>query len=133
MEWAFGHYISCFLFIVGLSLPFAIQGRIKKGNSYLSIVAYIVLRALALIVMGFFHVNMESYNGKSAVLSYPVFMIVLTVGFFLIWLDYPTQFAKTWKYTLITIGVLIVATMAYLYKGGSASIPKGWSQNGGVF
>ncbi|MFI5452883.1 DUF5009 domain-containing protein [Pedobacter sp. UC225_61] len=114
-----------FLFIVGLSLPFAIQGRIKKGDSYLSIVAYIVLRALALIVMGFFHVNMESYNGESAVLSYPVFMIVLTVGFFLIWLDYPTQFAKTWKYTLITIGVLIVATMAYLYKGGSAEHPKG--------
>ncbi|MFD0941543.1 DUF5009 domain-containing protein [Pedobacter boryungensis] len=114
-----------FLFIVGLSLPFAIQGRIKKGDSHLSIVTYIVLRALALIIMGFFHVNLESYNADAALLSYPVFVIVLTMGFFLIWLDYPSQLTKTWRYILITVGILIVATMAYLYKGGSTEHPKG--------
>ncbi|MEJ5995128.1 DUF5009 domain-containing protein [Pedobacter sp. Du54] len=114
-----------FLFIVGLSLPFAIQGRIKNGDSYVSLVIYIVLRALALIVMGFFHVNMESYTYDQAVLSYPVFMIILTVGFFLIWLDYPEKINKLLKYGLITLGVLTVVTMAYLYKGGSADHPKG--------
>lgn len=114
-----------FLFIVGLSLPFAIQARFKKGDSYFAVVSYIALRALALIVMGFFHVNMESYNYDQAVLSYPVFMIILTIGFFLIWLDYPAALAKTWKYTLISLGILTVACMAYLYKGGNAEHPKG--------
>ncbi|TCC91668.1 DUF5009 domain-containing protein [Pedobacter frigiditerrae] len=113
-----------FLFIVGLSLPFAIQGRIKKGDSFTSIFLYIALRAFALIVMGFFHVNMENYNYDQAVLSYPVFMISLTIGFFLIWLDYPEKLAKPIKYTLITLGIIIVATMAYLFKGGNAAHPK---------
>ncbi|WP_316783790.1 DUF5009 domain-containing protein [Pedobacter frigiditerrae] len=114
-----------FLFIVGLSLPFAIQGRIKKGDSFISIFFYIVLRALALIVMGFFHVNMENYNYDQAVLSYPVFMIILTIGFFLIWLDYPKKLSKYLRYALITLGIITVATMAYLFKGGNAEHPKG--------
>jgi len=114
-----------FLFIVGLSLPFAIQGRIKKGDSFISIFLYIVLRALALIVMGFFHVNMENYNSDQALLSYPVFMIILTIGFFLIWLDYLEKLSKYLKYALITLGIITVATMAYLFKGGNAEHPKG--------
>ena len=114
-----------FLFIVGLSLPFAIQGRLKKGDSYFGIIVYIVLRATALIVMGFFHVNMENYNEGLAILSYPVFTIILTVGFFLIWLDYPEKLAKSIRYGLIVLGILTLATMAWLYKGGSAENPKG--------
>jgi heparan-alpha-glucosaminide N-acetyltransferase len=114
-----------FLFIVGLSLPFAIQGRIKKGDSFTSVFIYIVLRALALVVMGFFHVNMENYNYDQAILSYPVFMIILTIGFFLIWLDYPDKLSRPIKYALITFGIIIVATMAYLFKGGNAENPKG--------
>ena len=47
-----------FLFIVGLSLPHAIGYRLKKQQSFLSIASHIFLRSLALIVMGFFHVNM---------------------------------------------------------------------------
>src|SRR5215210_3473957 len=50
-----------FLFIVGLSLPFAIKNRINKGHSLYSVAAYIVLRSFALLVMGFFHVNLENY------------------------------------------------------------------------
>src|SRR5215210_4102425 len=42
-----------FLFIVGLSLPFAIRNRIKKGYSQTSIAAYIGIRGFALLVMGF--------------------------------------------------------------------------------
>ena len=114
-----------FLFIVGLSLPFAIKARLKKGDSYPAILFHILLRAIALIVMGFFHVNMESYNGNGAVLSYPVYMIVLTVGFFLIWLDYPEKLAKHWKYSLMALGVVIVAVLAYLYKGGDNEHPRG--------
>ncbi|RYG22002.1 MAG: DUF5009 domain-containing protein [Chitinophagaceae bacterium] len=113
-----------FLFIVGLSLPFAIEARVKKGDSYVSIVIYIVLRALALIAMGFFHVNMENYNHDQALISYPVFMLILTMAFFLIWLDYSEKMRKPLKYGLIILGILIVATMAYLYKGGNAAHPE---------
>src|SRR6187402_2941534 len=47
-----------FLIIVGLSLPFAIKNKMKKGESFMSIGGYILLRSAALIIMGFFHVNL---------------------------------------------------------------------------
>src|ERR1700743_312899 len=60
-----------FLFIAGLSIPLAIGRRIEKGDSFKSIAVYIMLRSFALIVMGFFHVNMEEYS-KQAILPEPV-------------------------------------------------------------
>src|ERR1700761_9524010 len=47
-----------FLFIVGLSVPFAILARKSRGESQSSILAYILTRSFALLVMGFFHVNL---------------------------------------------------------------------------
>lgn len=114
-----------FLFIVGLSLPFAIQARINKGNSFLAIVWYILLRSLALIVMGFFHVNLESYNSELTGLAKPVYTLLLTTGFFLVWLDYPKQLSNTKKYSLTALGIILILAMAYLYKGGNAENPKG--------
>ncbi|KQM78121.1 N-acetylglucosamine transporter [Pedobacter sp. Leaf216] len=114
-----------FLFIVGLSLPFAIQSRIVKGESLFSISGYIGLRALALIVMGFFHVNLENYNHHSAILPYPVYTIAITIAFFLIWLDYPENLSKNKKYGLIGFGILLLAVLALLYKGGSINHPEG--------
>src|SRR6202000_3389790 len=71
-----------FLFIAGLSIPLAIGRRINKGDSFISIAGYIVLRSAALIIMGFFHVNMEDYS-KQALLSYGWFELLLTLAFFL--------------------------------------------------
>src|SRR6201995_5429144 len=45
-----------FLFILGLSLPFAINNRIKKGESSSNILIYILTRSAALLIMGFYHV-----------------------------------------------------------------------------
>src|ERR1700756_4423926 len=48
-----------FLFIVGLSIPLAIDRKRQKGASAGSISLSILSRSFALLVMGFFHVNME--------------------------------------------------------------------------
>ncbi len=115
-----------FLFIVGLSLPFAITARIKRGDSSFSIVGYILLRSLALIVMGFFHVNLENYNHEIAVISYPVYKILLTLGFFLIWLDYPHRMSKTTHRMSRIVGILLVGLMAYFYKGNDGGLQPHW-------
>src|SRR6476646_730289 len=46
-----------FLFIVGLSLPFAIDHRRKKGDTEAQLVLHVVTRTVALLVMGVFLVN----------------------------------------------------------------------------
>jgi len=46
-----------FLFIVGLSVPFGTDQRLTKGDSEMTILKHVLLRSLAMIVMGVFHVN----------------------------------------------------------------------------
>ena len=106
-----------FLFIAGLSIPLAIGRRINKGESFASIAWYIITRSFALLVMGFFHVNMEEYSPE-ALLPIGIWELLLTISFFMIWLDYPETFAKERKYFFIGSGVIILAILALLYKGG---------------
>jgi predicted acyltransferase len=114
-----------FLFIAGLSIPFAIRNRINKGSTFLQALFYIASRAFALIVMGFFHVNSESYNASLAGFPQPLWIIGITLAFFLIWLDYSPSISKTKKYYLVASGVILLIAMAVLYKGGTPNAPAG--------
>ncbi|MEO6218868.1 MAG: DUF5009 domain-containing protein, partial [Ginsengibacter sp.] len=111
-----------FLFIVGLSLPFALMNRIKRGDSFYNVSTYILTRSIALLAMGFLHVNLENYN-SIAILPAAVWEIFITIAFFLIWLDYPDKMKKSKKYIFQGIGILILLVMAYLYKGGEPASP----------
>ena len=105
-----------FLFIVGLSIPFALNKRIQSGEKKTTIAAHIIMRSLALIIIGVFHVNLEHYS-HTALLPHPVFEIFITVAFFLIWLDYKPGFKKANQYILQATGIIILIVMAILYKG----------------
>lgn len=108
-----------FLFLVGLSLPFAFESRIKKGQSKPVIFKHIVLRSLALIVMGFFQMNLERYSDH-ALLPEFLWEILITLAFFFIWLDYPKDESKhKLKLWLPIAGVTILILMATLYKGNN--------------
>ncbi len=106
-----------FLFIVGLSIPYSQQSRLDRGQSRVQIFGHITLRSFALIVMGFFQMNLENYS-KQALLPEPLWEILITVSFFLIWLDYSKgkQKLKVW---LQALGVVILILMAIVYKGSS--------------
>jgi predicted acyltransferase len=114
-----------FLFIAGLSIPFAIRKRINKGSTFLQALFYIASRAFALIVMGFFHVNSENYNASLAGFPQPLWIISITLAFFLIWLDYRPSLSKMKKYNLVASGVILLVAMAVLYKGGTPNAPTG--------
>lgn len=113
-----------FLFIVGLSIPFAIAGRMAKGQSTGRILGHILFRALALLIMGFFHVNLGSYS-DAAWLPRPVWQILLTVSFFLIWLDYPRDGNRNRNWLLQGVGIALLAFLAIVFKGGTAEQPQG--------
>jgi len=112
-----------FLVIVGLSIPFAISRRIEKGEGIFQTLQHIFFRTLALLTMGVFHVNLENYNRADSVLSKPVWQILMTVAFFMIWLDYSSYLNKKRNRILQISGILILAVLAYLYVGGTAENP----------
>jgi len=104
-----------FLFIVGLSIPLSQRSRLSAGESRGLIFRHIFLRSLALIVMGFYHVNMENYSSQ-ALLQKPLWVILVTVSFFLIWLDYRHVETK-WVRRLQFVGIALLIVLAVLYKG----------------
>ncbi len=108
-----------FLFIVGLSIPYSQQSRTDRGQSRWLIFRHIILRSIALIVMGFFQMNLENYSNQ-ALLPQSVWEILITASFFLIWLDYPEEKRKL-KSWLPSLGIAILILMAIVYKGNSAS------------
>lgn len=116
-----------FLFIVGLSIPLALDRKMHKGESFHSIAFAIISRSFALIVMGFFHVNLEEY-GKGSILSSGIWEILITASFFLIWLDYSSTLSSVKKYLLIGLGWLILLLMAFLYNNqeGGGMQPSWW-------
>jgi len=49
-----------FLFIVGMSIPFALGSRLNKGEPLWKIILHVVMRTLALLMLGILMVNGES-------------------------------------------------------------------------
>ena len=49
-----------FLFIVGLAIPAALERRLDRGDTLLSLAWHVVVRSLGLLVIGVFMVNAES-------------------------------------------------------------------------
>ncbi len=114
-----------FLFIVGLSIPFAINNRLKKGQTTGQISFHILLRSATLIIMGVFHVNLEHYNTELAWMQKYWWEILITIGFFLIWNTYPKQEGNINRLFigLRIIGMLLLFFMASIYRGGTAEEP----------
>jgi heparan-alpha-glucosaminide N-acetyltransferase len=48
-----------FLFLVGMSIPFALGGRLKKGEPWYSIFAHVLIRTVSLLLLGIMMVNGE--------------------------------------------------------------------------
>ena len=79
----------CFLFVMGMSVPFAILKRQEKGEPFWGTLRHVLERTLALIIMGLFTVNLGSYDGEATGLPYSWYVILLVIAFFLTWNLYP--------------------------------------------
>ena len=108
-----------FLFAIGLSIPFAFESRLLKGENNVTIGKHILSRTIALLVMGLFHMNMEMYNHQSSYISKPIFVIISTFAFFMIWNDHSRLKGKNgFFYKLLPfLGVTILIIMFFIYRG----------------
>jgi predicted acyltransferase len=115
-----------FLFIVGLSIPFAIANRRSKGDSDGIILFHIAERTFALLLMGIYIVNLENAASSAMVVNKYIWEIGMVIAFFLIWNVYPADPHKKSLFTgLKVLGYLILVVLAVIYKGGDADNPSG--------
>ncbi|HEY0742177.1 MAG TPA: DUF5009 domain-containing protein [Chryseosolibacter sp.] len=107
-----------FLFIVGMSLPFAIRARVRKGESTRAILGHIALRTTALIIMGLFLVNGESINEEATRMSRLTWNVLSCLAFVLIWNSYPSTWNSALVKMLKGVGIIMLVVLAFQYRGG---------------
>lgn len=110
-----------FLFMVGLSIPFAFLSRKKRGERNPQILSHIFIRTLSLLIIGVFVVNIATYNAELTGINKFMYAILLYISFFLIWNRYPTegQYAAKLQ-NLKYLGILGLVILAIVYRSGSA-------------
>lgn len=107
-----------FMFIVGMSLPIAMERRWKNGESDQQIIFHILLRTLALIVMGVFLVNGETINADATGMRRYFWNPLCCLAFILIWNAYRPAANKNLVRVLRVTGIAILLILAFIYRGG---------------
>jgi predicted acyltransferase len=116
-----------FLFIVGLSIPFAVANRQKRGDSIGKITWHIFIRSFSLILIGFYMMNMEKMAGSQVIVGRYGWELLMGAGIMLIWLDWKlTGVAQRTVYLMQGVGVLIFLFLAIVYHGGEGG--EHWMQ-----
>ena len=113
-----------FLFIVGMSIPFALAQRQARGDDGATLQRHVLARTLGLVVLGLFMVNAEEgFNPAQMPFDIGVWSLGLYLCTWLVWGVYGSTEAggrNTWR----AVGVLGFLVLACAYRGGSDG--KAW-------
>lgn len=120
-----------FLFMVGLSIPYALDARKRKGDSRHSLLLHILFRAASLILIGMLILNGSRVNPQLTGMPVLVWKLLLYIAVFLVWNAYPKPSAYTkWFNVLKMLGVVILIFLLYRFKAGTAAdiqwLETGW-------
>ncbi|NQU88459.1 MAG: DUF5009 domain-containing protein [Mariniphaga sp.] len=119
-----------FLFMVGMSIPFAIKGRLNKGQSKIKVFQHIIIRTLSLLLIGVLMVNVGRLNPELSGISKHLWAVLMYISIFLVWNMY--QFKPNLKFLALVlklVGVAGLIGLAIIFKSGTAENP-GWITTG---
>lgn len=120
-----------FLFILGMSIPLAIGGRLAKNQSKISIIRHIFLRSFALLLMGLFSVNIGNGISEAVNISRQTFSLVMVVCFFIIWNNYPktkNKYQENFRAVFKIIAWVTLLVLVFIYRDplGGYFHPRWW-------
>ena len=108
-----------FLFIVGLSIPLAIENRMAKNESKSTILKHILIRSLSLLLIGFFMVNWETSHYDSIPGGNQLWGLLMAIAVSLIWMNWKrSPVPEKWHLPLQVLGFAILVLLAVIYRGG---------------
>ena len=109
-----------FLFCVGMSVPYAIESRYRKGCSGESTAGHILLRTLSLLIMGAFIGNSEARLAPDFTLyRIGTYWLVAVAAFFLVWNAYPKNPSRRQSILftcLKVVGGILLLLLAITYR-----------------
>jgi len=107
-----------FLFITGMSIPLAVAHRRSKGDTNGQILVHILLRGVALLVMGVWLVNGESINEAATGMKRGIWNMICWTCFVILWNAWPEKMNKKILTALKVVAVVVLLIMAWIYRGG---------------
>ncbi len=115
----------CFLFAVGMSIPYALENRESKGYSAGSTLGHILSRTFALLVMGAFLGNSERGLSDTMAYSKGVYWILMFIAFIAVWNHYPRTESKSVKRLFAAfkvIGWVVMLYLAFTFRNGEGGV-----------
>ncbi len=108
-----------FLFVMGIAVPFALDRRTAQGQSGWAVGRHVLSRALALLVMGVFMVNMPAIDAEATGMSRAGWSLLAYLGFILIWNDYRAVGRRGRQVTrgLSLAGLIVLLVLAVVFRG----------------
>lgn len=100
-----------FLFCVGMSAPYAIEARFRKGDNHLQVLSHILIRTFSLIAMGLLTLNCSDHG----MLSESWFMLLMFIGIMLTWMEYPKGMAGKflkWLGACLLFGMVVYSDVS---------------------
>lgn len=114
-----------FLFMVGMSIPYAIASRRKNGESTLQIFAHILMRTVSLLVIGVLMLNTGRINPELSGIDNNLWAVLLYLSVFLIWNAYPQNPSRRYLYGgLKVLGMAGLILLVAIFKAGKADDPS---------
>jgi len=116
-----------FLFIVGMSMPFAFSMRKERGASSGQLWIHLLVRAGGLVLLGILMVNIHDLNPVSTGMSRNAWMVLVVLCVILVWNRYPSASgARHYIFLLLRItGIAGLVVLAALFRSGDPASP-GW-------
>lgn len=113
-----------FLFMVGMAVPFAVQGRLKKGSTSAAVAGHILIRTLSLIIIGVLMLNSARISPELTGISRNLWAILMYISVFLIWNMY-SNLPRMAVYLLRGLGIAGLLVLVFIFRSGTADNP-GW-------
>src|SRR5450759_1815022 len=121
----------CFLFMVGMAIPFSIGNRISKGENTYSIAKHIIVRSVSLLIIGILMLNSERVNPEFTGLSKNLWAILMYIGVFLIWNKYKEDDKNFFTIAGLKLaGIALLVFLVFKFRSGqvvnNGSLITGW-------
>jgi len=107
-----------FLFIVGMSIPFAIQNRLKKGDQIPRLLVHVFIRTISLLIIGVLMMNVSRLNASLTGISKNLWAILMYVSIFLVWNQYTNQ-RRNIIFILKGVGVISIIVLSIIFRAGT--------------
>lgn len=120
-----------FLFIVGMSIPFALERRMAGAASAREVWWHILIRTVSLLVIGVFMVNSGDYV-EGGVIPRAVWALMMYTGVMLVWARIPADvpMPELFRKALLPAGIILLLAAALLFRGPAQGVialrPQWW-------